>query len=186
MNDKDYVTLKLEVKPYVWRYMMNHYGMSGRMQNAIRLPNGDEVYKIIRRCLTKPNHQFDKRTKYFVHRSKTLHIALIERDVTLSGWDLSPTDAATIARIIERRIQEEMLVWVGIRYMMNGILQECCLTWLEKEEMDILDWSLEAMIRLCSRRKLYELRESYKSFMDGQIDQIIMRAKFKRKCSCSN
>lgn len=171
-NDKVFVYVW--VKPYVYKHFCRKFYIKNcRIEGAIKLPPEDEAYKYMRYRLQKPSHRYDKRMRGNVHRNCRIAIQITDFDFGSMGYELSPTDEGELAFMMENRVQSEMILWVGVHYMMGGALKRLCLEWLEQNQMNCNDWSVESMVKMCGRKQLHKERKEMKEFIDEKINQII-------------
>lgn len=168
----------VHVKSYVYAYFMNKYHIKDEIRNAVSLNEFNDVMTLIRYRLKKTSNrrESEKLTEY-THRKHILAVHIPTYNVQCMGTELSFTDESDLAKLLEKIVWQDMIIYVTLHNMFGMPISHACQQWKDINSIEEDDWRLDSMIRICSRNHLYLYKREFNEFLEQQIDKIIAIAK---------
>ena len=168
----------VSVAPYVCRYLVDNFGVrSANVKNLIDIRGDAALMAFFTPRLQKPTHTYDRRLQQCgttPYRTARVAIEISASRFARSGWALSPTDEAALARMLELRCQGILLAFLQAHYMISGDASESIRAFYRTFHQSEDTWPYDSIRKIWNRNVPQMQKVTLKSRLEQEITEKIL------------
>lgn len=167
----------VRVAPYVCRYLVDNYGIRDpHIKNLIDIRGDAALMAFFTPRLTKPRHTYDRRLERntYAYRTARVGIEISASQFTRTGWALSPTDEAALARMLELRLQGILLAFLQAHYMISGDTSVSIRAFYRTFHQTEDTWPYDSIRKIWNRKVTISQKKTLKHRLETEIIEKIL------------
>ncbi|MBR4533100.1 MAG: hypothetical protein IKO85_00930 [Bacteroidaceae bacterium] len=168
----------VSVAPYVCRYLVDNFGVrDSNVQNLIDIRSDAALMAFFTPRLQKSSHTYDRRLQQrgtTPYRTARVAIEISASRFSRSGWALSPTDEAALARMLELRCQGILLAFLQAHYMISGDASESIRAFYRTFHQSEDTWPYDSIRKIWNRNVPRSQKVTLRTRLEAEITEKIL------------
>jgi len=167
----------VHVAQYVCRYLVDNFGVEDPdIKNLVNISGDPGLMAFFTPRLVKSNHRYDKRTetRKYGYRSAKVAIEVSASRFARSGWALSATDEAALAKLLELRCKGILLTFLTAHYMISGDVAASIRAFYRKFHQTEETWPYDSIRKIWNRNQSTTSKKTIKTQLEREIIEKIM------------
>lgn len=177
-KSKNRYVVWVRVAPYVCRYLVDNFGVRDEsVKNLIDIRRDAALMAFFTPRLTKSLHTYDRRLSErtaYAYRTARVGIEISASQFSRSGWALSPTDEAALAKMLELRLHGILLAFLQAHYMISGDTAESIRAFYRTFHQTEETWPYDSIRKIWNRNVTNSQKKTLKHRLETEITEKIL------------
>lgn len=176
-KSKNRYVVWVRVAPYVCRYLVDNFGVRDEsVKNLIDIRRDAALMAFFTPRLEKSSHRYDRRSQQPTRSYRTARVAI---EITAScfersGWALSPTDEAALARMLELRLRGILIAFLTAHYIISGDVAASIRAFYRTFHQTEDTWPYDSIRKIWNRQVPRAQKQTLRGRLEAEITEKIL------------